>query len=148
MEGGNSEDLLESGNMGKTLWAEKKIGTYQNAVIEKLAIYRLFREFFIFLHFLQSIIFAFSTKYYFAFSAKSTLLFSTTKCYFATSAKFYFAKLAKFTLLLAGQNVILHFLQNVTLQALQNFILQNQHKISATLNCRAADDANHLKGKI
>jgi hypothetical protein len=73
----------------------KKFGTCQNAVIGKLPMYRLFRQFFIFLHFLQSIIFVFSTKCYFATSTKSTLLFLTLKCYFALPAKSYFASAAK-----------------------------------------------------
>ena len=110
----------------------KKFGTCQNAVIAQNDYRRPFLAIFYFLHFLQSIIFAFSTKYYFATSAKSTLLFLTQKCYFAFSAKSYFAKSAKSTLLLAAQNVTLHFLQNITLQALQNLTLQNQHKIPAT----------------
>ena len=85
----------------------KKFGTCQNAVIAQNNYISTFSAIFYFLHFLQSIIFAFFTK-----------------CYFATSAKS--------TLLLAAQNVTLHFLQNITLQALQNLTLQNQHKIPAT----------------
>ena len=54
--------------------------------------------------------------------------------------KYHFATSAKSTLLLSAQNIIL--------QLLQNIILQNQHKISATLDRRAAGYANYSRAKM
>jgi len=43
MESGNTGDLLESGNTGRMPQAEKKFGTYQDAVIAQNGRGRLFR---------------------------------------------------------------------------------------------------------